>query len=284
MIRITDTFSEIESLFEDGNFDLDKWKDYANSIHVGLADALLDEVNEYIATGSYTFEENFLPIISAVCKNPKLNALHESFISVTDELNQKIIDKFGKELDVHIVLYLGLCNAAGLVAELDNTVTVLLGIEKILELNWYDINSMYGLIYHELGHVYQMQYGILECEPCDSKHRFVWQLFIEGVAMCFEQVLVGDLDYYHQDINGWKAWCREHLSQIKRDFNADLETMTPESQRYFGDWVSYHGKGDVGYYLGAELVHYLLENQSFDDVINSGVEKVYESYLEFIAV
>ena len=39
---------------------------------------------------------------------------------------------------------------------------ILLGVEKILELNWFDEVSMCGLIYHELGHVYHTQYGDFE--------------------------------------------------------------------------------------------------------------------------
>ena len=40
--------------------------------------------------------------------------------------------------------------------------------------------------------------------------------------------------------------------------------MTPENQRYFGDWVSFDGYGDVGYYLGTDLVRYLLKEESFE--------------------
>lgn len=103
---------------------------------------------------------------------------------------------------MEIVLYLGLCNGAGRVEKIDNKVYCLLGIEKILEPNWYDINSLYGLIYHELGHVYQNQYGVLKRNFNDNKKQFLWQLFTEGIAIYFEQTLIGDYEYYHQDKNG----------------------------------------------------------------------------------
>ena len=114
---------------------------------------------------------------------------------------------FGHELEIDIVLYVGLCNGAGWVTNINGRDVILLGIEKILELNWYDEDSMRGLIYHELGHVYQMQYGVLEQESFDHRKNFVWQLFVEGIAMYFEQVLVGDKNYFHQDAEGWKQWC-----------------------------------------------------------------------------
>ena len=81
----------------------------------------------------------------------------------------------------------------------------------------------------------------------DNKKNFVWQLFTEGIAMYFEQTLVGNYNYYHQDAGGWKEWCDNHFVQILRDFNLDLPTMTQFEQRYFGDWCNYHGYSDVGY-------------------------------------
>ena len=89
-----------------------------------------------------------------------MGKLHNSFCKVTDGLHEKIIESFGKKIDVDIVLYVGLCNAAGWVTTINGKNVILLGIEKIFELNWYDENSMYGLIYHELGHVYHKQYGM----------------------------------------------------------------------------------------------------------------------------
>ena len=76
---------------------------------------------------------------------PFLETLHTSFVRVTNGLNQRIIDCFAHELEIDIVLYLGLCNAAGWVTNINGRDVILLGIEKILELSWYDEDSMYGL-------------------------------------------------------------------------------------------------------------------------------------------
>ena len=84
-------------------------------------------------------------------------------------------------------------------------------------------------------------------------------------------------------MNMYNIWCSEHLPYIRRSFDEDLRTMTPENQRYFGDWVSFDGYGDVGYYLGTDLVRYLLKEESFDDVINYDLDKIragYDRYLE----
>lgn len=51
---------------------------------------------------------------------------------------------------------------------------------------------MYGLIYHELGHEYHNQYGVLDRTLDSNRHQFLWQLFTEGIAMYFEQMLIDD--------------------------------------------------------------------------------------------
>lgn len=281
MIKIIDTYNQIGDLFIGGNFDFEKWKKYINSMYPDCDKMFTDDVKEYIATGKYTFEQDFLPIINNVFNNPKLDAIHRSFLMVIDGLNKKIERKFGREVDAEIVLYLGLCNGAGWVTDINGKTVILLGVEKIIELDWCSIDDMRGLIYHELGHVYQAQYGVLERESAEDAKNFIWQLFVEGVAMYFEQLLVGDIKYYHQDKNGWKAWCDEHFVRILQDFKNDIATMTEKDQRYFGDWADYHGKGDVGYYLGARFVHFMLQKYKFDEIIDFDIDAVCTALEEF---
>lgn len=202
MIKIVDTLSQINALFDNGEFNYPKWRRYINSIYDGCEDIFIDDVRECIATGKYTWQKDFLPKINNVYGNDKLQVLYSSFLQVINGLDERIVQKFGREVDADIVLYLGLCNGAGWVTDIDDRTVILLGIEKIIELNWCSPDDMRGLIYHELGHVYQAQYGVLECRCKDNAKNFVWQLFVEGVAMYFEQALVGNLNYYHQDKDG----------------------------------------------------------------------------------
>lgn len=282
MVKIIDTFSQLGGLFENNAFQLERWERYINSVYEGCAEIFKADMNEYLETGEYTYEKDFLPIINDVWQNPKLNIQHDSFLAVTDQLDSKIQECFGVELNVEIVLYLGLCNAAGWVTTMNGKDIVMLGVEKIIELNWHKLDAMYGLIYHELGHIYQKQFGALDRHSDDPKQEFVWQLFTEGIAMYFEQALVGNFDFYHQDVNGWKNWCDENLRQIASDFCADLPTMTRLNQRYFGDWVDYHGYGDVGYYLGTRFVHYLLGSHELSKLINMEIAEVCEAFMKFL--
>lgn len=100
--------------------------------------------------------------------------------------------------------------------------------------------------------------------------------------MYFEQVLVNDLNYFHQDKKGWKSWCENHFPNILLDFNADLPTMTRMNQRYFGDWTDYYGRSDVGYFLGTKFVHDLCGKYSFEQLINRNLDDIYDEYLVFV--
>lgn len=282
MLKIIDTYGEIPELFENGTFAYPKWETYINSIYPDAAHLFADEVAEYLASGKYTFERDFLPVIDAVCENEKLSVLHENFCTLTKTLDSEIVRCFGRGLDVDLVLYLGLCNAAGWVKKIGGRDTVLFGVEKIIELDWHGLDAMRGLIYHELGHIYHAQHGSLWQSAGDARRDYIWQLFTEGVAMYFEQALVGNFSYYHQDKDGWAMWCEAHFREILADFDADIADMTRFDQRYFGDWSDYRGHSDVGYYLGARFVQHLTQRRTFDELVSLTLPTVYERYKAFV--
>ena len=282
-MRIIDTCPALCSAYEGTAFHFEKWRAYMDSALPGASPLFISDLKQCLETGEFSWEKDCLPVLNAVILHDELREqAHDSFCRVTEHLERSLYDRFGKGLDVDLVFYLGLCNGAGWVTQYQGRLTVFLGIEKIMELNWCGTDEMYGLIYHELGHVYQGQYGVLERSFDHEPDRFLWQLFTEGVAMYFEQVLVGDPGYYHQDKDGWKTWCDGHFEEIKADFDRDLKTMTFASQRYFGDWVEYHGRGDVGYYLGCRFVRYILSMYQLDEIICFDMDTVAPLYKRFI--
>lgn len=287
MLKVRNKLDNIDLLFDGGQFNLDKWTLYINDIYENSDSIFKKEVDEYTKNNKYSWDKDFLPIINNVynCKfnnNANFKRLNNSFFEVTNNLSEKINKIFNKQISVDIVLYLGLCNGAGWVTKINDKTVVLLGAEKILELNWFDHSSMQGLIYHELGHVYHLQHGKFINDLPDNKYKFVYQLFAEGVAMYFAQLILGDFNYYHQDKDGWKNWCDDNFHEIIKDFANDLNDMKRFSQRYFGDWCNYHGKSDVGYYLGTKFIHYLLNKYTFDEIINFKSNQVFKLYKEFI--
>lgn len=284
-MKIINALDKIFDVYINGSFDINRWYKYIENINPRLKQLCVNDFDEAISTGLVTFEQDFLPIINNVFTNEKIREeAIASFGKATRKLAEQVVARFGKTVEVTIVLYLGLCNGAGWVVNIDNETYCLLGIEKIMELGWVDVDSMYGLLYHELGHVYHSKHGELERVFDNNKHKFLWQLFVEGVAMVFEQMLIGSYEYFHQDKDGWKDWCDKNLKRIAKDFYDNLSGMTIENQRYFGDWVRYNGYADVGYYLGARFVQYLCLKFQFDEILSFDVDKVESSYKEFIEV
>ncbi len=281
-MNIINVSAEMLNAYDSGHFDIEKWKTCMDTVLPGVKELCLEDMRETIDAG-YSWEEDFLPVLNSVAQDAeKRNKAVDSFCRVTDRIEEKILERFGKTADVDLILYLGLCNGAGWVTSVNGKQVVLFGIEKIMELNWCDIDSMTGLVVHELGHVYQNQYGVLHRDFESSPDRFLWQLFTEGIAMVFEQEIVGDPEYYHQDIHGWKQWCDTHAELIRESFHRDLNDMTPENQRYFGDWVSFNGYGDTGYYLGTRFVRFLLNQDSFDRIILYDIQEVKTGFVLFL--
>ncbi len=283
-MRIIDTSIDFQTLFNDGQFNIDAWCIYIDKWIPGAKELCLNDMKECI-NGDISWEKDYLPTLNAVHANDdKCTEAVRTFCEVSKHLDEKITKIFGKSVEADIVLYVGLCNGAGWVTKINEKMTVLLGIEKIIELNWCSKNDMIGLIIHELGHVYQAQHGSFYHKHNSMAEKFLWQLFTEGVAMVFEQKTVGNMEYYHQDKNGWKKWCDRNYELIKYSFKNDMMIMNRENQRYFGDWVSFEGQADVGYYLGARFVQYLLCNDCFDNVINYTFERVqaeFDSFIDF---
>ena len=138
------------------------------------------------------------------------------------------------------------------------------------------------------GGVFEMErwkdyIGVLHRETESMREYFLWQLFTEGIAMVFEQEVVGNREYFHQDRDGWKEWCDDNLRLIKESFDRDLDVMTDDTQRYFGDWVKFNGYGDTGYYLGTKFVRFLLTEDSFDNLVKYDMEEVAAGYERFMA-
>lgn len=282
MLKIVDATNNISDFFHDDCFSIEQWSKYMDTVLPLHKNIFIDDMQNAIRTGGLTFENDYLSVLNKALINKESRARAvSSFRKVTDNLEEKIRNTMGNSIDATVILYMGLCNGAGWVIQLNSCQYVLLGIEKILELGWCDTNNMYGLIYHELGHIYQMQYGQLT-KNYKNSDAFLWQLFTEGIAMLFEQKLIGNNDYFHQDKNGWADWCAANLNIIMNDFNADLIYMTRDNQRYFGDWVNYNNHNDVGYYLGAKFAQWINIKYRFEEMLNFDIKTVRSEWMSYL--
>ena len=72
MVQIIDTFSQIGEVFCNGRFDLKRWREYINTIYRNTSDIFEDDLQEYIDSGSYTYEDDILPLLNRVQGHPFL--------------------------------------------------------------------------------------------------------------------------------------------------------------------------------------------------------------------
>ena len=108
------------------------WRKYAGEISKELPSKCENDAKEY------DFDKAILPVFEAALSEEKLDFVSRNFQTVIDTLNNNLSKLFDTEPDINIILYHGLSIGAGWATTLDGKNTVLLGIEKIIELDWGD--------------------------------------------------------------------------------------------------------------------------------------------------
>ncbi len=271
-MRVINTCDKIKTLFSNG-FDISVWRKYADEMSKELPSKCENDAK------NYDFNKAVLPVIEAALNTDKIDLVSKNFQIVVDTLNANLSKLFDTEPDINIILYLGLCNGAGWATTLDGKNTVLLGIEKIIELDWGDETNMRALILHEIGHLWHKMNGKLYIPDFTKRREAVQQLYQEGVAMVCEQMLC-DNEFYHQDKNGWLDWCYKNEQKIKEEYLRRLDEKE-SVQDFFGDWCSYEGHSDVGYFLGCRFVRYLMESRTLKEIANMNYYKINKEFITF---
>lgn len=282
MLKQIDTFDAIVQLREkliNGNSDvLECWKEYASQYY---------DIKEQCLTDSedYDFDKMIKPVLldALVSNFNKVEIAHDNFVKAIDKLGEKFYSTFSIDEDIYILFYIGLCNGAGWATHIDAHQAVFIGAEKVAELNWHDEKWMISLLYHELSH---SAHSILRNQPLDIQfntrsEKSIWQLYIEGFAQRYEQILYGE-EFYHQDKNSWLKWCQDNHSDICREYLYRIKNNI-STQCFFGDWVNYKGYSDVGYYLGCEFIKDISDNYSTKELANikmNELEVLITNYLD----
>jgi len=275
-MKVINTSDKIKTTFKNG-FDINLWREYAAEISKELPSKCENDIK------NYDYNKDVLPVIELALNEEKIDLVSENFQLVADKLNENLSKLFKEEPDIDIILYLGLCNGAGWATTLDNKNTVLLGIEKIIELNWCDEQNLSGLILHEIGHLWHKLNGNFDIPTFTKRRKAITQLYCEGIAMVCEQILCGDDEFYHQNKDGWLNWCYEHENEIKKEYLRRLDNKE-SVQDFFGDWCFYNGHSDVGYFLGCRFIRYLMKRYSLKDIANMKYKTINKSFTEFASI
>lgn len=275
-LKIIDSYNELFSCYENGVFIKKRWEDYVENVYPGLKTLIEND-----SARLFEYKDEAFSVLNDVIKKFELSErAHRSFIKATEDLGEEILHKFKLDLDVTVIFYLGLCNAAGWATAVNGHEVILIGIEKVVELGWCGEKDMKALIYHELGHIY---HALFERKKplLTKKEQGIRQLYREGVAMVFEQTLCDDERFFHQDKDSWLEWCRENDELIKAEFLNRLKNRQ-SVQDFFGDWRAFMGRCDVGYYLGAVFVRYLMKDRSLKAVAAMKLSEVLKLFYEFV--
>ena len=281
MLKIVDTYEDIlalrSSIIKDQNFDLNDWENYLSAHPTLMKKCIKDSSN-------YNFNKNIKPVILGALTNnfSKLDQAHKNFLLLTDNVNNKFKSTFHIKDDIYVYFYVGLCNGAGWATEINSDYAVLLGLEKIVELDWYDKNSLISLLYHELCHV---AHNILREQTFfpslkTEREKSIWQLYIEGFAQRYQQVLYRE-GFYHQDKNGWLRWCQNHHYQLKKDYLEKIKNNL-STQDFYGDWVEHKGYSDVGYYLGCEFIKHISDDLNTAQIANLELKKLEHLVINYL--
>jgi hypothetical protein len=271
-MKITSLYPEIKNLDVSSKQSfLKSWEKVVknpNIIQVSLADS-----------NTYHFENDCFPIIkNALVQEKKLNLVNQRLIFSIRQANERFESLFGS-LDLDITILIGLCNGAGWVLKIDQKLTILFGLEKIIELNWTSPEKIDSLVCHELGHIAHFHLrNSFEDEFLDPTKNSVMQLYFEGFAEHVETLLTPKM---HRRGKKWMTFCKKNLSLIKKTY---LETLLNKqsTQGFFGDWVSILNQHDLGYYLGQQWMISLLRKYDLIKIAKLSYEKIYEELLIYL--
>lgn len=274
-MKIIDTYNDIFKSYENNIFNKTLWDSYAISTLPRLKEKIEQDFSRLT-----DYKDKIFEILNDVPKNiESAKTAHQSFTNATKNLSEEIKKKFNVDLNVTIILYLGLGNAAGWATTINNQKVVLIGLEKIVELGWCSESDMQALIYHELGHIYHSLFERKEL-LINKRKQAVQQLYREGIAMVFEQTLCDEVNRYHQNTNGWLDWCIDNDKLIKTEYLKRIRNKE-SVQDFFGDWCSFKEHSDVGYYLGTSFIRMLMNNYSLQKIASMKLNIVLEHFYKF---
>lgn len=243
----------------------------------GISAALFNRIVDDVK--NYDYDRQIFPVMQNLYRKRDLaDTAHRSFIKATESLEEKYKKAFHNKIDSTIFLYMGLCNGAGWAINLKGKPIILVGIEKIVELNWIGEIQMAGLLYHELGHQWHFQNRRTKIKIGTPKEKALWQLYSEGMAMYFEQELMNCPTFYHQAKGNWLIWCEKNKHRIAQEYLKKTKANEDVCD-FFGDWRNFEGYSDIGYYLGTEVVRYAGKVLDVDSLINLKLEQ-FEDYLK----
>lgn len=284
MLRFIDTFGGILQMQKDvlaSNIEVfDAWNVYMETY---------PNIKKHCITDSkgYDTKYDIEPVIlrALTVDYNLLDIAHKNYLEQTRNITVKFNNLFNLNEEIEIYFYIGLCNGAGWATEINGKRTVLIGAEKIVELQWHEKTKIRSLISHELCHI---AHSLIRKEPLyladgDMTIKNIWKLYIEGFAERYGQKLNFD-GVYSERGDEWTKWCKENYVNLCEVYLHRIENNL-STDDFYGDWNEYKGHSDLGYYIGCEFIRYIGEKKTVAELASlevSVVRKLIINYLRGI--
>lgn len=287
MMKIIDTFKGYKDYMEkhlekETEEKLKLWESYYSSNFPELEQKCKED---YKAEG-YSWREIGLTQVFNRTKEdfPKMIEGYNNLLKLLKGMDEKVKATFHVDIDINIVLYSGLLNAAGWVDKYEGKRAMLFGIDKIAELGWHHEEKIKALVCHELCHVVHFQIRgkdkLPEQVEQNKYNEGIWNIYEEGFAQYFQQVLGNS----SVDSRGeqWSLQCEKIEEQLKLEYIKALEDKEKGTRDFYGDWFKVLGISDVGYFLGSRLIESLSRRYTIEDIAAMDFSLIEKEVLEYL--
>lgn len=291
MINLIDTYKDLVNYCEKYKdesikYMINGWLNEYISTYPELRDKC---INNYKEEGFDWYKIALKKIFPSVKNNYKMfKQAHKNIIKQYKYVIEKFKNVFSIDIDINIVIYLGLGNGAGWATYYQGLPSVLLGLENIVDLNWVDEDTIYALISHELCHLAHESIrgknnGIIIMEQ-KLKHNSdiaLWNLYEEGFAQRCEQLIIGKEIYHQKEGHNWHKWCIYNKHKLCQLYLKCIEENKPV-KKFYGTWYSIEGYSETGYFLGCEFIKELQHNMNIREIALLDFEKIKQLVTDYL--
>jgi hypothetical protein len=197
---------------------------------------------------------------------PAIDGAYQTLSGLLGPIEDKVRAYFAFGGPVCNVLYIGIGNGAGWVTTYDGKRAVLYGLEGIVDSGFHEPARLEGLVAHELGHV--VHHTWRESRGLELGSGPWWQLYEEGFAQrCESEVLTPDNWHMRSPDrdDDWLAWCQANRAWLAAEFVQTVD-QGQDTRTFFGSWFELRGRKQTGYFLGHQVISYLVESMPLSEI------------------
>jgi len=282
---IVDTFPAFLAFWEKAqHLSLDTQIDgWASDYMAQWSELLEKQIQSYVEYGDDwrdVARERVIPFWAE--RLPSMQCAHEYLLRVCAPVYERAQATLGFRQALAFVIYVGIGCGAGWATMYQDNPAILFGLENIAEEGWDDVAVLWGMIAHEIGHLWHFEQRA-QAGLAPGRGPW-WDLYTEGLAQRCEQIIAGK-ESWHMAAQyvDWVSWCEQELPWLAREFLRVVEAGD-DVRPFFGSWFALRGRKQTGYFLGCEVVRQLEAQKTLQEIaLLEDVEAVFSDVLRAIA-